>query len=164
MIKSKDEQKKLMELFFMKYEKGKIPRKIEFAVEHFEELAYKFANITSDKIEIEKRGNYIDIYTLTGSIDVRLRSDSAPYPTIAIVKLEPKKLDFWSESLNWLVDYAKQHGFQRLMIENCNTDESICFAKEHGFMPLYQQSQGNCFDLNRSFEMYLDETLLQEIR
>ena len=78
MIKSKDEQKKLMELFFIKYENGHIPKKIEISTNDFTELVEMFKKLTNEDIIIEKRGAYIDIYTLTGTIDVRLRSDLAP--------------------------------------------------------------------------------------
>src|SRR5690625_1618852 len=167
MIKNKEEQKKLMELFFMKYENGNIPRKVELRVEQFHDLVEKFQKLTSDKIEIEKRGDYIDIYTLTGSIDVRLRSDAAPYSTMVIVGLafEPKRLGTGTKFLNWLKEFSIHHGFQRLMIENCNTDESVAFAIKHGFLPLYQQSiPGLDFELSKSYEIYIDKTLIREIR
>lgn len=167
MIINKDEQKKLMELFFVKYEKGLMPKKIEISTNDFTELVEMFKKITNDKIMIEKRGAYIDIYTLSGTIDVRLRSDLAPFPTMVIVgfAFEPKRQGIGTKFLHWLKDFSVQRGFQRLMIENCNTEASISFATKHGFLPLYQQTvSGLDFDFGKSYEMYLDATLVKQIR
>ena len=167
MIKSKDEQKKLMELFFIKYENGHIPKKIEISTNDFTELVEMFKKLTNEDIIIEKRGAYIDIYTLTGTIDVRLRSDLAPFPTMVIVgfAFEPKRQGTGTKFLHWLKDFSVQRGFQRLMIENCNTEESVSFATKHGFLPLYQQTvSGLDFDLGKSYEKYLDAALIKQIR
>lgn len=157
-----------MELFFRKQKKGIRPKTIDLKKEYFDELVGIFKEQIKEEINREKRGNYMDISTMSGSLHIRLRSDQVPFPTLVIVDFTIKTNDVKrSETIffSWLKKFSAQIGFQRLKMENCHSDESISFVKKFGFIPLYQQTvPGLDFSFEASYEMYLDASLIQQIR
>ncbi|MEI3605741.1 hypothetical protein SPD48_08550 [Pseudogracilibacillus sp. SE30717A] len=168
LIKNKEEQKKLMELFFRKQRNGIRPKTIDLKEVYFEELVKVFKKQLREEIRMEKRGNYVDIYTLSGTLHIRLRSDQVPYPTLVIASFTIKGDDNQRTEenfFNWLKKFSTQTGFQRLMLENCHSNESTSFARKYGFLPLYQQTvPGLDFIFEESYEMYLDASLIKQIR
>ena len=88
--------------------------------------------------------NTINFYNQAGC-ELYLRSSYDNYITIVRINLIHKHQGLGTEILNWLKEYAKQHGFIGVKIESVCTKAMDNFCKKHKFIRMHSGIMINGF-------------------
>jgi len=111
----------------------------------FDGLRLLLEQLTSDKVEVQ---NYlggmslrkVEINSAEGKVRLDLRSElyfheGVYYQSliIGVIALAPERMGIGTIVIEWLKNYARSKGFERICIENANTNASVGLARKMGF-------------------------------
>ncbi|MGP4073741.1 GNAT family N-acetyltransferase [Piscibacillus sp. B03] len=115
---------------------------LKLEVQDFTELKNLISKYTSSQIKVlsaNLRHSKLMLTSEKSDSELLLRSEFIPSQTLVIerIAVTPKHSGIGSAILNWLINYSKDKGFERIILENCNTEDSINFALSKGFSKCY---------------------------
>ena len=136
--------------------------KITLHVQDFQKLKMLLDELVQDEIMfIEGLSKYsLDISSKKSKVTINLRSEFYPDPYLAItaINITPSNQGKGSIVLEWFKTFAKEKGFERLVLQEVITEEGYHFALKHGFsknVSLYEEmfEKENRFEGN--YELHL---------
>ncbi|MEC5308518.1 N-acetyltransferase [Bacillus thuringiensis] len=117
----------------MKKEFNKIP----LHVQDFQKLKLLLEELVQDEIEfIENFSKYsLIISSKESMVTINLRSEFYPDPYLAItaINITPSNQGKGSIVLEWFKTFAKEKGFERLVLQEVITEEAYHFVLKNGF-------------------------------
>ncbi|MGG0303049.1 GNAT family N-acetyltransferase [Bacillus albus] len=131
--------------------------KIPLHAQNFQKL-----KMLLDEIEfIENFSKYALIISSKESmVTINLRSEFVPDPHLAItsISITPSNQGKGSIVLEWFKTFAKEKGFERLVLQEVITEEGYCFALKNGFtkaVSLYEETFGDPNSIDGDYELHL---------
>jgi hypothetical protein len=111
--------------------------KIPLHIHDFQTLKLLLEEIVQDEIEfIENSSKYTLIISSKESmVTINLRSEFYPDPHLAIttISISPSNQGKGSIVIEWFKTFAKEKGFERLVLQEVITEEGCHFALKNGF-------------------------------
>ncbi|MGE7631886.1 N-acetyltransferase [Bacillus paramycoides] len=111
--------------------------KIPLHVQDFQKLKLLLEELVQDEIEfIENFSKYALIISSKESlVTINLRSEFYPDPHLAIttISISPSNQGKGSIVIDWFKTFAKEKGFERLVLQEVITEEGYHFALKNGF-------------------------------
>lgn len=91
---------------------------------------------------------------------INLRSEffPSPYLAIAAISITPSNQGKGLIVLDWFKTFAKEKGFQRLVLQEIIAEEGYLFALKNAFtktINLYEKTFGNQNSIDGDFELHL---------
>ncbi|EOQ02268.1 hypothetical protein KOY_02257 [Bacillus cereus VDM021] len=110
---------------------------IPLHVQDFQELKMLLEELVQDEvIFIEGLSKYsLNISSKEHKVTINLRSEFFldPYLAITAISITPSNQGKGSIVLEWFKTFAKEKGFERLILQEVITEEGYHFALKHGF-------------------------------
>ncbi|OQD34194.1 N-acetyltransferase [Bacillus toyonensis] len=136
--------------------------KIPLHVQDFQELKMLLDELVQDEIMfIEGLSKYsLDISSKKSKVTINLRSEFFPDPYLAItaINIIPSNQGKGSIVLEWFKTFAKEKGFERLILQEVITEEGYHFALKNGFSKKhspYEELFGRLNSFDGDYELYL---------
>ncbi|MGY2610237.1 N-acetyltransferase [Bacillus pretiosus] len=136
--------------------------KIPLHVQDFQELKMLLDELVQDEIMfIEGLSKYsLDISSKKSKVTINLRSEFFPDPYLAItaINITPSNQDKGSIVLEWFKTFAKEKGFERLILQEVITEEGYHFALKNGFSKKhspYEELFGRLNSFDGDYELHL---------
>ncbi|EJP97699.1 hypothetical protein [Bacillus cereus] len=136
--------------------------KIPLHVQDFQKLKMLLDELVQDEIMfIEGLSKYsLDISSKKSKVTINLRSEFFPDPYLAItaINITPSNQGKGSIVLEWFKTFAKEKGFERLILQEVITEEGYHFALKNGFskhVSLYEEMFGKPNRFEGDYELYL---------
>ncbi|MCW1940626.1 GNAT family N-acetyltransferase [Bacillus anthracis] len=136
--------------------------KIPLHIHDFQKLKLLLEEIVQDEIELfEGFSKYtLHISSKESKVTISLRSEFFPNPYLAIVAISitPSNQGKGSIILEWLKTFAKEKGFNRLVLQEVITDEGYRFALKNKFTKvekLYEETFGDPSCIDGDYELHL---------
>ncbi|MCD4645426.1 hypothetical protein AR454_24010 [Bacillus mycoides] len=111
--------------------------KIPLHVQDFQKLKMLLDELVQDEILfIEGISKYaLNISSKESKVTINLRSEFYPDPYLAItaINITPSNQGKGSIVLEWFKTFAKEKGFERLVLQEVITEEGYHFALKNGF-------------------------------
>ncbi|MCU5202484.1 GNAT family N-acetyltransferase [Bacillus paranthracis] len=111
--------------------------KISLHVQDFQSLKMLLDELVQDEIMfIEGVSKYaLNITSKESKVTINLRSEFFPDPYLAItaINITPSNQGKGSIVLEWFKTFAKEKGFERLVLQEVITEEGYHFALKNGF-------------------------------
>ncbi|RPF57032.1 GNAT family N-acetyltransferase [Aquisalibacillus elongatus] len=129
---------------FEEFEEKQNQEPIELKESEFVDLKELINGLTYSTVEIYDsiRDREMRLVSDGNRCELSLRSEFIPLQTLVIknIVFTPKQKGIGSKVLSWLINYSVSKGFDRIVLENVNTDEGLNFAKSKGFTKCYNPS------------------------
>ncbi|PEA13727.1 N-acetyltransferase [Bacillus thuringiensis] len=142
----------------MKEKSNKIP----LHVQDFQKFKLLLEELVQDEIMfIEGLSKYsLDISSKKSKVTINLRSEFFPDPYLAItaINIIPSNQGKGSIVLEWFKTFAKEKGFERLVLQEVITEEGYHFAFKNGFSKKhspYEELFGRLNSFDGDYELYL---------
>lgn len=142
----------------MKEKSNKIP----LHVQDFQKFKLLLEELVQDEIMfIEGLSKYsLDISSKKSKVTINLRSEFFPDPYLAItaINITPSNQGKGSIVLEWFKTFAKEKGFERLIVQEVITEEGYHFAFKNGFSKKhspYEELFGRLNSFDGDYELYL---------
>ncbi|KMP28120.1 hypothetical protein SAMN04487767_10113 [Bacillus wiedmannii] len=136
--------------------------KIPFHVQDFQKLKMLLDELVQDEIMfIEGLSKYsLDISSKKSKVTINLRSEFSPDPYLAItaINITPSNQGKGSIVLEWFKTFAKEKGFERLILQEVITEEGYHFALKNGFSKKhspYEELFGRLNSFDGDYELHL---------
>ncbi|MDM5236325.1 GNAT family N-acetyltransferase [Bacillus cereus] len=136
--------------------------KIPLHVHDFQKLKLLLEEIVQDEIELlEGFSKYtLHISSKESKVTINLRSEFFPKPYLAIaaISITPSNQGKGSIILEWFKTFAKEKGFERLVLQEVITDEGYHFALKNRFTKvgnLYEETFGDPSSIDGDYELHL---------
>ncbi|PEV10261.1 N-acetyltransferase [Bacillus thuringiensis] len=136
--------------------------KIPLHVQDFQKLKMLLDELVQDKIMfIEGLSKYsLDISSKKSKVTINLRSEFFPDPYLAItaINITPSNQGKGSIVLEWFKTFAKEKGFERLILQEVITEEGYHFALKNGFSKKhspYEELFGRLNSFDGDYELRL---------
>ncbi|MGN4930284.1 N-acetyltransferase [Bacillus cereus group sp. MYBK14-1] len=136
--------------------------KIPLHVQDFQELKRLLDELVQDEIMfIEGLSKYsLDISSKKSKVTINLRSEFFPDPYLAItaINITPSNQGKGSIALEWFKTFAKEKGFERLILQEVITEEGYHFALKNGFSKKhspYEELFGRLNSFDGDYELHL---------
>ncbi|HFK1752600.1 MAG: hypothetical protein M3Z48_00845 [Lactobacillus sp.] len=136
--------------------------KIPLHVQDFQELKMLLDELVQDEIMfIEGLSKYsLDISSKKSKVTINLRSEFFPDPYLAItaINITPSNQGKGSIVLEWFKTFAKEKGFERLVLQEVITEEGYHFALKNGFSKEhspYEELFGRLNSIDGDYELHL---------
>ncbi|NRS81673.1 N-acetyltransferase [Bacillus cereus] len=136
--------------------------KIPLHVQDFQELKRLLDGLVQDEIMfIEGLSKYsLDISSKKSKVTINLRSEFFPDPYLAItaINIIPSNQGKGSIVLEWFKTFAKEKGFERLILQEVITEEGYHSALKNGFSKKhspYEELFGRLNSFDGDYELYL---------
>ncbi|EJV65388.1 N-acetyltransferase [Bacillus mobilis] len=136
--------------------------KIPFHVQDFQKLKMLLDELVQDEIMfIEGLSKYsLDISSKKSKVTINLRSEFFPDPYLAItaINITPSNQGKGSIVLEWFKTFAKEKGFERLILQEVITEEGYHFALKNGFSKKhspYEELFGRLNSFDGDYELHL---------
>ncbi|MEC5241324.1 hypothetical protein ABH963_000138 [Bacillus sp. RC55] len=136
--------------------------KIPLHVQDFQKLKMLLDELVQDEIMfIEGLSKYsLDISSKKSKVTINLRSEFFPDPYLAItaINITPSNQGKGSIVLEWFKTFAKEKGFERLILQEVITEEGYHFALKNGFSKKhspYEELFGRLNSFDGDYELHL---------
>ncbi|MGQ8852691.1 N-acetyltransferase [Bacillus sp. SRB_8] len=136
--------------------------KIPLHVQDFQKLKMVLDELVQDEIMfIEGVSKYaLNISSKESKVTINLRSEFYPDPYLAItaINITPSNQGKGSIVLEWFKTFAKEKGFERLVLQQVVTKEGYHFALKNGFskhVSLYEEMFGKPNRFEGDYELHL---------
>ncbi|PEB20360.1 N-acetyltransferase [Bacillus toyonensis] len=136
--------------------------KIPLHVQDFQELKMLLDELAQDEIMfIEGFSKYsLDISSKKSKVTINLRSEFFPDPYLAItaINITPSNQGKGSIVIEWFKTFAKEQGFERLVLQEVITEEGYHFALKNGFSKKhspYEELFGRLNNFDGDYELHL---------
>ncbi|MES5940867.1 MULTISPECIES: N-acetyltransferase [unclassified Bacillus cereus group] len=136
--------------------------KIPLHVQDFQKLKMLLDELVQDEIMfIEGLSKYsLDISSKKSKVTINLRSEFFPDPYLAItaINITPSNQGKGSIVLEWFKTFAKEKGFERLILQEVITEEGYHFALKNGFSKKhspYEELFGRLNSFDGNYELHL---------
>ncbi|MGH0667934.1 N-acetyltransferase [Bacillus paranthracis] len=136
--------------------------KIPLHIQDFQEFKMLLDELVQDEIMfIEGFSKYsLDISSKKSKVTINLRSEFFPDPYLAItaINITPSNQGKGSIVIEWFKTFAKEQGFERLVLQQVVTKEGYHFALKNGFskhVSLYEEMFGKPNTINGDYELHL---------
>ena len=136
--------------------------KITLHVQDFQKLKMLLDELVQDEIMfIEGLSKYsLDISSKKSKVTINLRSEFFPDPYLAItaINITPSNQGKGSIVLEWFKTFAKEKGFERLILQEVITEEGYHFALKNGFSKKhspYEELFGRLNSFDGDYELHL---------
>ncbi|MFK4308942.1 MULTISPECIES: N-acetyltransferase [unclassified Bacillus (in: firmicutes)] len=136
--------------------------KIPLHVQDFQKLKMLLDELVQDEIMfIEGLSKYsLDISSKKSKVTINLRSEFSPDPYLAItaINITPSNQGKGSIVLEWFKTFAKEKGFERLILQEVITEEGYHFALKNGFSKKhspYEELFGRLNSFDGDYELHL---------
>ncbi|MEM5638685.1 N-acetyltransferase [Bacillus toyonensis] len=136
--------------------------KIPLHVQDFQELKMLLDELAKDEIMfIEGFSKYsLDISSKKSKVTINLRSEFFPNPYLAItaINITPSNQGKGSIVIEWFKTFAKEQGFERLVLQEVITEEGYHFALKNGFSKKhspYEELFGRLNSFDGDYELHL---------
>ncbi|MGH1162880.1 N-acetyltransferase [Bacillus mycoides] len=136
--------------------------KIPLHVQDFQKLKMLLDELVQDEIMfIEGVSKYaLNISSKESKVTINLRSEFYPDPYLAItaINITPSNQGKGSIVLEWFKTFAKEKGFERLVLQQVVTKEGYHFALKNGFskhVSLYEEMFGDPSRMEGDYELHL---------
>ncbi|MEK5114119.1 MULTISPECIES: hypothetical protein [Bacillus] len=136
--------------------------KIPLHVQDFQELKMLLDELVQDEIMfIEGFSKYsLDISSKKSKVTINLRSEFFPDPYLAItaINITPSNQGKGSIVIEWFKTFAKEQGFERLVLQEVITEEGYHFALKNGFSKKhspYEELFGRLNSFDGDYELHL---------
>ncbi|MGQ7103673.1 GNAT family N-acetyltransferase [Bacillus cereus group sp. Bce041] len=136
--------------------------KIPLYLHDFQKLKLLLEELVQDEIEFfEGFSKYtFHISSKESKVTINLRSEFFPKPYLAIaaISVTPSNQGKGSIILEWFKTFAKEKGFERLVLQEVITDEGYHFALKNKFTKvsnLYEETFGDPSSIDGDYELHL---------
>lgn len=136
--------------------------KIPLHVQDFQKLKMLLDELVQDEIMfIEGVSKYaLNISSKGSKVTINLRSEFYPDPYLAItaINITPSNQGKGSIVLEWFKTFAKEKGFERLILQEVITEEGYHFALKNGFSKKhspYEELFGRLNSFDGDYELHL---------
>ncbi|PGO43982.1 N-acetyltransferase [Bacillus thuringiensis] len=136
--------------------------KIPLHVQDFQKLKMLLDELVQDEIMfIEGLSKYsLDISSKKSKVTINLRSEFFPDPYLAItaINITPSNQGKGSIVLEWFKTFAKEKGFEQLILQEVITEEGYHFALKNGFSKKhspYEELFGRLNSFDGDYELHL---------
>lgn len=136
--------------------------KIPLHVQDFQELKMLLDELVQDEtMFIEGLSKYsLDISSKKSKVTINLRSEFFPNPYLAItaINITPSNQGKGSIIFEWFKTFAKEKGFERLVLQEVITEEGYHFALKNGFSKKhspYEELFGRLNSIDGDYELHL---------
>ncbi|HFK1727407.1 MULTISPECIES: N-acetyltransferase [Bacillus cereus group] len=136
--------------------------KIPLHIHDFQKLKLLLEEIVKDEIELfEGFSKYtLHISSKESMVTINLRSEFFPDPYLAItaINITPSNQGKGSIVLEWFKTFAKEKGFERLVLQEVITEEGYHFTLKNGFtkmVNLYEETFGDPSSIDGDYELHL---------
>ncbi|KAA0829012.1 N-acetyltransferase [Bacillus sp. AY2-1] len=136
--------------------------KIPLHVQDFQELKMLLDELVQDEtMFIEGLSKYsLDISSKKSKVTINLRSEFFPNPYLAItaINITPSNQGKGSIVFEWFKTFAKEKGFERLVLQEVITEEGYHFALKNGFSKKhspYEELFGRLNSIDGDYELHL---------
>ncbi|MBK1607114.1 MULTISPECIES: N-acetyltransferase [Bacillus cereus group] len=136
--------------------------KIPLHIHDFQKLKLLLEEIVQDEIELfEGFSKYtLHISSKESKVTISLRSEFFPklYLAIVAISITPSNQGKGSTILEWFKTFAKEKGFERLVLQEVITDEGYHFALKNRFTKvgtLYEETFGDPSSIDGDYELHL---------
>ncbi|WP_242144132.1 MULTISPECIES: N-acetyltransferase [unclassified Bacillus cereus group] len=136
--------------------------KIPLHIQDFQNFKLLLQAIVQDEIElIEGFSKYtLHISSKEYKVTINLRSEFFPEPYLAIaaISITPSNEGKGSIILEWFKTFAKEKGFERLVLQEVITEEGYHFALKNRFTKvgnLYEETFGDPSSSDGDYELHL---------
>ncbi|MDA1967293.1 N-acetyltransferase [Bacillus cereus] len=131
-------------------------------VQDFQKLKMLLDELLQDEIIfIEGLSKYsLDISSKKSKVTINLRSEFFPDPYLAItaINITPSNQGKGSIVIEWFKTFAKEQGFERLVLQEVITEEGYHFALKNGFSKKhspYEELFGRLNSFDGDYELHL---------
>ncbi|ASI74870.1 GNAT family N-acetyltransferase [Bacillus cereus] len=135
---------------------------IPLHVQDFQKLKMLLDELLQDEIIfIEGLSKYsLDISSKKSKVTINLRSEFFPDPYLAItaINITPSNQGKGSIVIEWFKTFAKEQGFERLVLQEVITEEGYHFALKNGFSKKhspYEELFGRLNSFDGDYELHL---------
>ncbi|MFK4415336.1 MULTISPECIES: GNAT family N-acetyltransferase [Bacillus] len=133
--------------------------KIPLDIHDFQTLKLLLEEIIQDEIELFEGFSKYTLH-ISSKVTINLRSEFFPktYLAIAAISITPSNQGKGSIILEWFKTFAKEKGFERLVLQEVITEEGYHFALKNGFskhVSLYEEMFGKPNSINGDYELHL---------
>ncbi|MED1113069.1 N-acetyltransferase [Bacillus paramycoides] len=135
---------------------------IPLHVQDFQKLKILLEELVQDEIVLIKGlSKYaLNISSKEHKVTINLRSEFFPDPYLAItaINIIPSNQGKGSIVLEWFKTFAKEKGFERLILQEVITEEGYHFALKNGFSKKhspYEELFGRLNSFDGDYELYL---------
>jgi len=136
--------------------------KIPLHVQDFQKFKLLLEELVQDEIMfIEGLSKYsLDISSKKSKVTINLRSEFFPDPYLAItaINITPSNQGKGSIVIEWFKTFAKEQGFERLVLQEVITEEGYHFALKNGFSKKhspYEELFGRLNSFDGDYELHL---------
>jgi len=136
----------------------KLP-KIPLHIQEFQNLKLLLEELVQDEIVfIEGFSKYsLDVSSKKSKVTLHLRSEISPDPILVIsaISIFPSNQGKGSIVIEWFKTFAKEKGFERLILQEVVTEEGYNFALKNGFtkvVSLYTELFGEPNSIDGDYE------------
>ena len=136
--------------------------KIPLDIHEFQTLKLLLEELIQDEIELfEGFSKYtLHISSKESRVTINLRSEFFPKPYLAIaaISITPSNQGKGSIVLEWFKTFAKEKGFERLILQEVITEEGYHFALKNGFSKKhspYEEIFGILNSFDGDYELHL---------
>ncbi|WP_254489321.1 N-acetyltransferase [Bacillus thuringiensis] len=136
--------------------------KIPLHIQDFQEFKMLLDELVQDEIMfIEGFSKYsLDISSKKSKVTINLRSEFFPdsYLAITAINITPSNQGKGSIVLEWFKTFAKEKGFERLVLQEVITEEGYHFALKNGFSKKhspYEELFGRLNSIDGDYELHL---------
>ena len=136
--------------------------KIPLHIQDFQEFKMLLDELVQDEIMfIEGFSKYsLDISSKKSKVTINLRSEFFPDPYLAItaINITPSNQGKGSIVIEWFKTFAKEQGFERLVLQEVITEEGYHFALKNGFSKKhspYEELFGRLNSFDGDYELHL---------
>ncbi|CAM3968830.1 hypothetical protein BAQ48_08960 [Bacillus luti] len=136
--------------------------KIPLHAQDFQKLKMLLEELVQDETELfEGFSKYtFHISSKKSKVTINLRSEFFPKPYLAIaaISITPSNQGIGSIILEWFKTFAKEKGFERLILQEVITDEGYHFALKNRFTKvsnLYEETFGAPSSIDGDYELHL---------
>ncbi|EOP21317.1 MULTISPECIES: GNAT family N-acetyltransferase [Bacillus] len=136
--------------------------KIPLHIHDFQTLKLLLEEIVQDEIELfegfSKYTLHISSKESMATINIRSEYFPKPYLAIAAISITPSNQGKGSIILDWFKTFAKEKGFERLVLQEVITEEGYHFALKNRFTKasnLYEETFGDPSSIDGDYELYL---------
>lgn len=135
---------------------------IPLHVQDFQKLKMLLDELLQDEIIfIEGLSKYsLNISSKKSKVTINLRSEFFPDPYLAItaINITPSNQGKGSIVIEWFKTFAKEQGFERLVLQEVITEEGYHFALKNGFSKKhspYEELFGRLNSFDGDYELHL---------
>ncbi|AXY06258.1 MULTISPECIES: N-acetyltransferase [Bacillus cereus group] len=133
--------------------------KIPLHIHDFQTLKLLLEEIIQDEIELFEGFSKYTLH-ISSKVTINLRSELFPKPYLAIaaISITPSNQGKGSIILEWFKTFAKEKGFERLVLQEVITKEGYHFALKNRFTKacnLYEETFGDPSSIDGDYELYL---------